>query len=121
MPVAMDTGSGPYEGLPNMAASDLSLSSWGVVETRAASPGLLEGRPLHCLVGSLPLMSPRRCFPLTGNSGLPFGAVFTELPQTETSCLGSQSLLAMGLFTQAFFSLGPWGLLPWAPATGRSS
>lgn len=60
------------------------------------------------LLGSPPLAPPRGGFPLTGNSHrlLP-GATFTELPQTETSCLGSQSCRDSGLLTR----LSSWGSL----------
>lgn len=108
-------------GQPGCALSWVVLVGAGV-----AFPGLLEGKALVLPgEGSLPSppsarppyprpVPPQRGFPLTGNLGLLPGPHSTELPQMETSCLGSQGL-AMGLFTQALLLLGPSGLFPGGP------
>ena len=106
---------GSCKGPPNMAALKCSLlGGLGGKQSRLPRP---SGRKALALPGegSLSLVPPQRGFPLIGNSGLSPRATLTELPQIETSCLGSQGLLAMGLFMQALLPLGPWGLVPWCP------
>lgn len=96
----------------------LSLGFLGVVGTGAASPGLLEGRPQHCLMGSPPLRSPQRGFPVTGNSGLLLGPQSQNFLKRRPHALTPKAFLKWGSSPKLSSLWAPGARSSWPPPRG---
>lgn len=87
-------GCGPGHQGPGPGGA-VNLAASGFLEGVAHGVGGLDPLPLASweegLLGSPPLVPPRGLSSHRELHRLLPGATFTELPQTETSCLGSQS------------------------------